>query len=171
MRHSSDGISIDQVAIAILRQDEALVMVQQQAGPDTPPYWVLPGGLVEAGELIVEGLRREAREEAGVVVESIAHLACCCHIDRPALNNQVLALIFEIDLWHGPLQIQDPDGEVLAVEITPLAEAIHRLATNGGWPGIQTPLLAYLRGEAGPGSAWFYREEAGVQRLLASVLA
>lgn len=171
MRHSSDGVTIDHVAIAVLRRDGALVMVQQQATPQTEPYWVLPGGLVEAGELVVDGLVREVREEAGVQVQEITHLACCCQIDRPALNNQVVALIFEIGHWHGTLGAQDPDAEVLAVELAPLDEAIHRLATNGGWLGIQEPLLAYLRGTARPGSAWFYREEAGTHRLVTSVLA
>lgn len=170
MRHSSDGVTIDHVAIAVLRRDGALVLVQQQAGPEAEPYWVLPGGLVEAGELVVDGLVREVLEEAGVTVRSITHLACCCQIDRPALNNQVVALIFEVGAWDGTLGAQDPDQEILAVELAPLAEAIHRLATNGGWVGIQEPLLAYLRGSAQPGSAWFYREEDGVQRLIASVL-
>ena len=162
-------MSIDHVAIGVLRRDGALVMVQQQAGPEAEPYWVLPGGLVEAGELVIEGLAREMREEAGVQVQAIAHLACCCQIDRPALNNQVVALIFEVGAWHGTLGAQDPDVEVLAVALTPLDEAIHRLATNGGWLGIREPLLAYLRGDARPGSAWFYRELAGEQRLIASI--
>ena len=173
MSHSSDGVTIDHVAIGVLRRDGALVMVQQQAGPEAAPqgapYWVLPGGLVEAGELVGEGLAREVREEAGVQVQAITHLACCCQIDRPARNNQVIALIFEVGTWQGTLTAQDPDAEVLAVELAPLDLAIQRLATNGGWPGIREPLLAYLRGTALPGSAWFYCEEDGVQRLIASI--
>jgi len=148
------------------------VMVQQLAAPDAAPYWVLPGGLVEAGELVLDGLLREVREEAGVQVDAVARLACCCQIDRPALKSQVVVFIFEIGAWHGPLGAQDPDAEVLCVERVPLGEAIDRLASNDGWPGIQAPLLAYLRGVARPGSAWFYREDAdGRQRLIASVSA
>ena len=171
MRHSSDDVTIDHVAIGVLRREGALVMVQQQAGPEAELYWVLPGGLVEAGELVVDGLVREVRDEAGVAVRTITHLACWYQIDRPALNNQVVALIFEVGAWQGTLGAQDPDEEVLAVALAPLDDAIHRLATNGGWVGIQEPLLAYLRGSARPGSAWFYREEAGIQHLIASVLA
>jgi len=135
-------------------------MVQQQAAPDSPPYWVLPGGLVEAGELITEGLLREVQEEAGVQVQAIDRLACTCQIDRPALKNQVVAFIFEIGAWQGTLGAKDPDAEVLCVERVRLSEAMDRLAGNGGWPGIQEPLLAYLRGTTQPGSAWFYREDA-----------
>ena len=75
MRHTSDGMGIDHLAIAILRRAESVVLVQQQ-GPDDPyPYWVLPGGLVEAGELITDALIREVWEEAGVQVTAlIKHL-------------------------------------------------------------------------------------------------
>src|SRR4051812_35187032 len=63
MRHTSGAIAIDHVAIAILRRDDGVVLVQQQT-PDIPqPYWVLPGGLVEAGELIANALIREVWEE------------------------------------------------------------------------------------------------------------
>jgi ADP-ribose pyrophosphatase YjhB (NUDIX family) len=52
MRYTSDGIAIDHLAIAILRHGDSVVLVQQQGANDAQPYWVLPGGLVEAGELI-----------------------------------------------------------------------------------------------------------------------
>lgn len=71
-----------------------------------------------------------------------------------------------VETWHGDLQSDDPDGEILRVELVPLAEAIGRLEANGGWPGIQEPLMAYLRGDVPAGALWFYREEAGHQRLV-----
>src|SRR3954447_16724487 len=151
MRHSSDGIGIDNIALAILRRDDCVVLVQQGHGASAP-YWVLPGGLVEAGELIVDALIREVREEAGAEVTNIGHLACLSQIDRPEHALQSMAFIFEITTWHGTLQSDDPDDEILAVELVPIADAIDRLNANGGWPGIQEPLLAYLRGEAQPGT-------------------
>ena len=56
------------------------------------------------------------------------------------------------------LQSQDPDGEVLNVELVEQRQVIHRLQRKGAWQGIQQPLLAYLRGEVYPGMIWFYRE-------------
>jgi hypothetical protein len=47
--------------------------------------------------------------------------------------------------------------------------AIGRLEINGGWPGIQEPLWAYLRGEARAGTIWFYREEQAIQSLVACI--
>jgi 8-oxo-dGTP diphosphatase len=169
MRHTSGAIAIDHVAIAILRRDDGVVLVQQQT-PDIPqPYWVLPGGLVEAGELIADALIREVWEEAGVHVTAIARLACLSQIDRPAHQMQTVVFIFEVGQWHGSLQSNDPDAEVIGAELVPCAQAIGRLAANGGWPGIQEPLLAYLRGDARAGTMWFYREDLGIQSLVMCV--
>ena len=166
MRHTSDGIGIDHLAIAILRGADSVVMVQQQGPDDAQPYWVLPGGLVEAGELITDALVREVEEEAGVQVTVITQLACLIQIDRPAQQTQTVAFIFEVGTWQGSLGSHDPDDEILAVELVPLAEAIRRLAGNGGWPAIQTPLLTYLRGDAPAGAVWCYREDAAGQQLV-----
>jgi ADP-ribose pyrophosphatase YjhB (NUDIX family) len=69
MRHTSDGIGLDHLAYAILRREDGMVLVQQQTPHDLHPYWVLPGGLVEAGELIIEALAREVQEAAGVQIQ------------------------------------------------------------------------------------------------------
>lgn len=42
-----------------------------------------PGGLVEAGELITDGLIHEVREEAGAQVTAVGRFVCCSQIDRP----------------------------------------------------------------------------------------
>ncbi|HEX6291964.1 MAG TPA: NUDIX hydrolase [Herpetosiphonaceae bacterium] len=167
MRHTSDHVAIDLIALAIIRDADKIVLVQQQHRADLPPYWVLPGGLVEAGELVTEALIREVAEEAGVHVDALSHLACLSHIDRPAQRAQSIAFIFEAERWHGELASCDPDAEVLGVELVPLTEGISRLQSNGGWSGIQTPVLAYLRGERAAGANWFYREDGDGQQWIA----
>ena len=124
---------------------------------------------MEAGELIADALIREVQEEAGAHVTAIAQLACLTQIDRPAHQMQTLAFIFEVEQWHGALQSNDPDAETISAELVPCDEAIRRLEANGGWPGIQAPLLAYLRGDARAGTVWFYREDLGGQSLVAYV--
>ena len=169
MRHSSDGVSIDMVVLGLLRDEGGLVLVQQQGTDDAEPFWVLPGGLVESGELITDALRREVREEAGAEVLSIGQLACVSQLDRPRQQMQTVTFIFEVPAWQGTLQSADPDGEILQVERLALGEALLRLEANGGWPSIQGPMRAYLRGEVGAGAAWFYRESGGVQELVTCV--
>ena len=167
MHHTSDTIKIDHIALAILRHDDQIVMVQQYIAMDNRSYWVLPGGLVEGGELITDALIREVKEETGVQVQAIGRLVGLSQIDRPLQASQSLFFLFEIAQWQGMLQCQDPDGEVHNVELVEQRDAIKRLQRNSAWPGIQRPLLAYLRGEVHPGTMWFYREGRDGQQLLA----
>ena len=132
MRHTSDSVALDLIVLAILRREDNIVLVQQKLGDGLPPTWVIPGGLVEAGELVTEALIREVQEETGVHVEAIGHLAAVMQIDRPVQSVQTIAYFFEVERWHGELNVYDPDEEVLAVELVPLAEAIERLQRNGG---------------------------------------
>ena len=169
MPHTSNGNAIDYVAIAILRRDDQLVMVRQHVPDSGQPYWVLPGGLVEAGELVHQALIREVKEEAGVTVTAIGPLAVLSQIDRPAHAGQTLAFTFEVSHWQGELQVQDPDGEVSGVELVPQAEAIARMARSNGWAGVREPLLAYLRGQAEAGTMWFYRETENGQGLISAL--
>lgn len=169
MRHTSDAITIDHMAIAILREEDQIVMVQQHASDTDQLYWVLPGGAVEAGELVSDALIREVKEEAGVQVKAIGSLVALSQIDRPARAEQSFAFVFEIPHWEGTLECQDPDGEVSRVELVTQADAISRLQQNGGWPGIGEPLLAYLRGEISAGAMRFYREGPDGQRPVGRV--
>ena len=166
MRHTSDHITIDLLALGILRHEGEIVLVQQDMGGNMLPGWVIPGGMVEAGELITEALVREIKEEAGIRVRSVARLACVCQIDRPCQRAQSLIYIFEIDQWEGTLASgHDPDKEVLAVEQVSLSEAMERLSRNGGWSCIQIPLIAFLSGEVEAGACWFFREDEGGQHF------
>jgi len=171
MRHTSDNIKIDYLALAVLRREDQIVLVQEHTTNENQQYWVLPGGMVETGELILDALIREVKEEAGAQVDAIGRLVAISQIDRPAQAAQTLIFVFEIAQWHGTLICQDPDGKVHTVELVEKAEAVSRLQHNGGWPGIQEPLLAYFRGEVSEGAVWFYREGDDGQRLLATIPA
>lgn len=166
MRHTSDGMQIDHLAIAILRQADQIVMVQHRTPSDQQPYWVLPGGLVEAGEFVTEALVREVQEEVGVQVTEIGALVGVSQIHRPTYTQQTLAFVFEVEQWQGTFQCQDPDGKVYGVELVHFAEAVDRLQRIRSWSGVQEPLIAYLRGDASAGTMWFYREELDGQRRL-----
>ena len=54
-----------QISTAIVRRGTDVLMVLQRGPDDREPYWALPGGVVETGELANEALVREVREETG----------------------------------------------------------------------------------------------------------
>jgi ADP-ribose pyrophosphatase YjhB (NUDIX family) len=57
------------VSAAIARDGRILVV--RRARPPARGLFTLPGGVVEAGETLVEALTREVREETGLVIEPV----------------------------------------------------------------------------------------------------
>lgn len=56
---------------AVLIRDNAVLLVERAREPHKG-YWSLPGGVVETGETLADAVRREVREETGLVVEPLA---------------------------------------------------------------------------------------------------
>lgn len=53
---------------AVVLQDGQVLLVQRGREPNKG-QWALPGGLLELGETLAEGVRREVREECGLEIE------------------------------------------------------------------------------------------------------
>jgi ADP-ribose pyrophosphatase YjhB (NUDIX family) len=131
----------------------------RQGAPGEVTHWALPGGILEDGELVTEGLAREVREETGVDIRTLGRLAYTVHVDsrRPPrlqrstgaeVGYQLTVWTFEIDDWKGGIEARDPDGVVHEAALVPLEEAIERL-DEVWW---QSVTARYLRGELEPGS-------------------
>lgn len=57
-----------QRVIGIVRRGSEILLVRESLGADGEILWSLPGGGVEDGELMHEALRRELKEETGLLV-------------------------------------------------------------------------------------------------------
>ena len=55
---------------AVIVEAERVLLVRRGAEP-LKGHWSLPGGLLEVGESLTEGVKREVREETGLLVEPI----------------------------------------------------------------------------------------------------
>jgi 8-oxo-dGTP diphosphatase len=110
---------------AILRwQGRVLLVRQEKPGKE---YWLLPGGGVDAGETLLEALRRELREELSIeanaqfegpvaIVDSIA--------PRGGLTRKhVVHIIFTTDLSHRSLHdVETRDAAVRGARLFALEE-------------------------------------------------
>ena len=98
------------VSAAIIREGKVLVV--RRARPPAKGIYTVPGGVVEAGETLVEAVKREVREETGLDIEPVTlaghreavmrdkdgrverHFVVLCFASRwlggePALNDEL----------------------------------------------------------------------------------
>ena len=68
---------------ALIFRDDSILLVQRAKEP-LKGYWSLPGGVLETGESLAEGIMREVREETGLEVEPLAVLEIFERIIRDA---------------------------------------------------------------------------------------
>src|SRR5579864_6272501 len=58
------------------------VLLVQRGKEPSRGEWSIPGGMLELGEALTEGVRREIREETGLDVEPIEHIATLDRVVR-----------------------------------------------------------------------------------------
>jgi ADP-ribose pyrophosphatase YjhB (NUDIX family) len=70
------------VAVGAVVVDEGRVLVVQRGSEPRKGQWALPGGLLELGESLAEGVAREVREETGLLVEPVELIELLDRIHR-----------------------------------------------------------------------------------------
>ncbi len=119
------------VAVGILMKPNGDVLLgQRPAGKPYHGYWEFPGGKVEAGEAILDALKREFVEELGV---HILEASEWCGVEHVYEHAHVRLHFFISRSWRG--EPQSLEGQAFAwqgaVGVTPLLPAT-------------IPLLAWL---------------------------
>ncbi|MFD3653305.1 NUDIX hydrolase [Streptomyces sp. NPDC058620] len=100
----------------VLSDDDKILLLHQDT--DGPRHWSLPGGKVEDGGTLEEGLVREMREETGADVEAGRLLYLCDNV--PA---RVVHITFETRIIGGALGAVTESADtrqIHAVEFVPL---------------------------------------------------
>ncbi|MEE2043059.1 NUDIX hydrolase [Nocardiopsis tropica] len=152
-----------QLVIGIVRQGHEVLLVRESLGSGGEMRWSLPGGGVEDGELMHEALRRELREETGLLVGDPVRTAFLMHIDSEE-HPSAVAAAFEIDEWSGDIAPQDDDIEHAA--FFPLPDALKLLGELDS-ATQREPILGYLTGAVASGATWLYRNRGTQERLVA----
>lgn len=72
------------VGVGAVVVHEGRVLLVRRGSEPLKGHWTLPGGMLEVGETIVEGVKREIREETGLLVEPLELVELLDRIHREA---------------------------------------------------------------------------------------
>lgn len=99
--------SLVRVVGGLLRRDGRVLLCHRRSDRASyPSVWDLPGGHIEPGESLAEGLRRELAEELGIHVDLSGVAWETARLDEFELN------VFLIDHWEGEPSNTAPDEHV-----------------------------------------------------------
>lgn len=101
---------------AIARSGKKILLVKQQNGPHSGK-WDLPGGGIEAGETIEQALRREFKEEVGMIFDTMKFIGNIT-ASTEGLNEQGDYLLHQIGLIYALNNITPLQNSVAEMEHT-----------------------------------------------------
>lgn len=108
-------------ATGVLIEDDKILLVRQNVSKAR--NWSLPGGRLEAGELLEEAVIREVFEETGLAVKINKLLYLC---DKPDSNPPIIHVTFLLDRVGGEITLptnefdENPISNVKLVHIADL---------------------------------------------------
>ncbi len=141
--------------LIVNRHNELLLVENRRRNATTD--WSTPGGVVDPGEQIVEGLTREVVEETGLIVSRWRGPAYRIEVTAPGFGFHLLVEAHVAIDFDGDLAIDDPDGIVIGAEFADLDRARARLESAPQW--VSEPLLDHLEFGHDDGRLYGYRLE------------
>jgi 8-oxo-dGTP diphosphatase len=136
-----------QVGGALIRHEDGLVLVGNRRR-DQSLEWTPPGGVIDDGETLLEGLTREVLEETGLVVSSWAGCSYRVRVDAPDMGWQLHVEAWEAESVRGDVVIADPDRIVEAVRHAAGHEVPVLLESSPLW--VRQPVGDWLAGVVQP---------------------
>lgn len=130
---------------ALIRHGDGLVLCGNRRR-DRSVEWTPPGGVIDHGETVHEGLAREVREETGLVVVSFAERAYTVSVEAPGMGWSLAVEAWEVVVDVGDVVLADPDGIVEEVRHSSAGEALALLAASPPW--VQVPVGDWVGGAA-----------------------
>jgi len=117
---------------AVLNRSGKLLLLQRDASHNrNPSHWEVPGGLIEIGEPLAGALKREVKEETGLVVSP--RLANPLTFIGPPAKPRYLELVYSCKRVRGEKVVLSDEHrsfrwvtveEALDLELTPTARAL-----------------------------------------------
>jgi 8-oxo-dGTP diphosphatase len=157
------------VAGALIEGPEGILLVQNRRRNGSLD-WSPPGGVIDPGESVREGLAREVEEETGLVVTEWDGPVYSVEATSEAMGWHMSAEVHRAVAYRGRLRVDDPDGIVVDARFVAVEGCHDHLDACHPW--VREPLLAWLADRAVDAAdavdvpRWRYQvTDDGVRRL------
>ena len=105
--------------------------------------WTPPGGVIDAGESVIEGLTREVAEETGLAVTRWEGPLYEISAEAPGLGWHLRVEVHRAVQVSGSVRTgSDPDGIVVSADVVPVTQCESRLCDSHPW--VREPLLDWM---------------------------
>ena len=132
---------------ALIVNDEGLLLVRNRRRNGSSD-WTPPGGVIDEGESVLDGLTREVEEETGLRVTRWAGPVYEVRCDAPELGWTLRVEAHQAVAYEGDLRVEDPDGIVVDARFVEVeACGVH---LDGGHRWVCEPLTEWLAERWGP---------------------
>jgi 8-oxo-dGTP diphosphatase len=132
------------VAGALMEDTDGQVLLVRNRRRDGSHDWSTPGGVIDEGEEVLEGLAREVVEETGLVVTAWSGPVYEVRIEAPGLGWRLRVEAWQALGYTGEVRVDDPDGIVVDVRFVAPAACAPHLDSCPPW--VREPLTAWLSG-------------------------
>jgi len=138
-----DGVEIDGLVLVGNRRKDRTI------------EWTPPGGVIDRGESIRQGLSREVFEETGFTISGWADLRYSVIVEAPQMGWRLRVEAWEAADVVGDIVVADPDGIVEEVRQVAGTEAPALLASSPQW--VHVPVGDWLNGLVHPTGSFHFR--------------
>jgi 8-oxo-dGTP diphosphatase len=119
------------------------VLLVENVRRDGRSDWTPPGGVIDGGEVIVDGLTREVREETGLHVLEWGGPLYEIVAEAPGLGWRLHVEVHRALVVDGTLSVgSDPDGIVVAADWVTPGACEDRLCDAHPW--VREPLMEWM---------------------------
>jgi 8-oxo-dGTP diphosphatase len=152
------------VGSALIESDDGLLLVANRRR-DGAVDWTPPGGVIDAGESVLDGLTREVEEETGLTVTEWGGPAYRLEAEALDAGWHMRVEVHRAVAYTGDLRIgDDPDGIVVDARFVPTGECDAVLASS--WQLIHEPLGEWVSAPWEGERSYRYRVEGAVRQSM-----